>query len=239
MISFLAYTKSKNELTLLKQTVTDISSVLNDEDLKMYGFSSRDKFEKFLENCSVLDISCVDICGNGGIDYAKKVRSTNKDMSILLIVDLSLSPATYIIPSIMAASLLIRPFDRAAVKNVLDTVLKDYCEYFEQEDGGKSFVVETREGKRLVPYSGIVYFESRNKKIFLGTDNEEYSFYGTLDNLEETLDDRFIRCHRSFIAAKKRISKIVLSKNIVVLDNGCEIPLSRSYKGKVKEAIQI
>lgn len=167
------------------------------------------------------------------------MRSTNKDMSILLIVDLSLSPATYIIPSIMAASLLIRPFDRAAVKNVLDTVLKDYCEYFEQEDGGKSFVVETREGKRLVPYSGIVYFESRNKKIFLGTDNEEYSFYGTLDNLEETLDDRFIRCHRSFIAAKKRISKIVLSKNIVVLDNGCEIPLSRSYKGKVKEAIQI
>ena len=214
MISFLAYTKSKNELTLLKQTVTDISSVLSDEDLKMYGFSSRDKFEKFLENCPVLDISCVDICGNGGIDYAKKVRSTNKDMSILLIVDLSLSPATYIIPSIMAASLLIRPFDRAAVKNVLDTVLKDYCEYFEQEDGGKSFVVETREGKRLVPYSGIVYFES-------------------------TLDDRFIRCHRSFIAAKKRISKIVLSKNIVVLDNGCEIPLSRSYKGKVKEAIQI
>lgn len=239
MISFLAYTKSKNELTLLKQTVTDISSVLSDEDLKMYGFSSRDKFEKFLENCPVLDISCVDICGKGGIDYAKKVRSTNKDMSILLIVDLSLSPATYIIPSIMAASLLIRPFDRAAVKNVLDTVLKDYCEYFEQEDGGKCFVVETREGKRLVPYSGIVYFESRNKKIFLGTDNEEYSFYGTLDNLEETLDDRFIRCHRSFIAAKKRISKIVLSKNIVVLDNGCEIPLSRSYKSKVKEAIQI
>lgn len=47
MISFLAYTKSKNELTLLKQTVTDISSVLSDEDLKMYGFSSRDKFEKF------------------------------------------------------------------------------------------------------------------------------------------------------------------------------------------------
>ena len=99
--------------------------------------------------------------------------------------------------------------------------------------------VYKRQGKRLVPYSGIVYFESRNKKIFLGTDNEEYSFYGTLDNLEETLDDRFIRCHRSFIAAKKRISKIVLSKNIVVLDNGCEIPLSRSYKGKVKEAIQI
>ena len=51
MISFLAYTKSKNELTLLKQTVTDISSVLSDEDLKMYGFLSRDKFEKFLENC--------------------------------------------------------------------------------------------------------------------------------------------------------------------------------------------
>lgn len=239
MISFLAYTKSENELTLLKQTVTDISSILSDEDLKMYGFSSRDKFEKFLQNCPVLDISCVDVCENGGIDYAKKVRSTNQNMSILLIVDLSLSPATYIIPSIMAGSLLIRPFDRTNAKNVLDTIFKDYYRHFEKEDGSKSFVVETREGKRLVPYSGIVYFESRDKKIFLGTDNEEYSFYGTLDKLEESLDDRFIRCHRSFIAAKKRISKIVLSKNIVVLDNGCEIPLSRSYKGKVKEAIQL
>lgn len=238
MISFLAYTKSEKELSVLKETVTDISSVLSDEDLKIYGFSSRDKFEKFLANCPVLDISCVDICEMGGIDCAKKVRSTNDDMSILLIVDLSLSPATYIIPGIMASSLLIRPFDRATAKSVLDTVFKDYYRHFADEDGSKSFVVETREGKQLVPYSGIVYFESRDKKIFLGTDNEEYSFYGTLDKLEETLDDRFIRCHRSFIAAKKRIRKIVLSKNIIILDNGFEIPLSRSYKSKVKEAIQ-
>ena len=38
-------------------------------------------------------------------------------------------------------------------------------------------MVKTREGKQLVRYSVIVYFESRNKKIFLGTDNEEYSFF--------------------------------------------------------------
>ena len=47
MISFLVYTKSKNELTLLKQTVTDISSVLSDEDLKMYAFHQEINLKSF------------------------------------------------------------------------------------------------------------------------------------------------------------------------------------------------
>lgn len=94
------------------------------------------------------------------------MRSTNKDMSILLIVDLSLSPATYIIPSIMAASLLIRPFDRAAVKNVLDTVLKDYCEYFEQEDGGKVLWLKPVRANNLCRIRGLFILNHGIKRFF-------------------------------------------------------------------------
>ena len=64
---------------------------------------------------------------------------------------------------------------------------------------------------------------------------ERASFYDTLDNLEQKLDSDFVRCHRSFIIAKSRIKKVMLSKNLILLDNGYEIPLSRSYKSAIKE----
>ena len=58
MISFLAYTKSKNELTLLKQTVTHISSVLNLSLIHIYMYNiiweslyvDRKLFTEYYEN---------------------------------------------------------------------------------------------------------------------------------------------------------------------------------------------
>lgn len=238
MISFLAYSKSEKELSLLKNLTVDVSSMITEEDLKIYGFASKENFEQFLKTCPVIDISCVDICENGGVQRAERIRSTNSDMTIMLIVDATLSPASYIIPSITAGSLLIRPFDKATARSVLDTVMRNYCKRFDSVDKGKNFVIDTRDGRQIVPYSGIIYFESRDKKIFLGINGIEYSFYDTLDRLEESLDGSFIRCHRSFIIAKKRIKKVALSKNLVILDNGMEIPLSRSYKAAVREAMQ-
>ena len=62
----------------------------------------------------------------------------------------------------------------------------------------------------------------------------DYPFYDTLDQLEERLAGRFLRCHRSYLVNRSKISKVYLSQNILVLSGGEEIPLSRSYKPAVK-----
>ena len=80
-----------------------------------------------------------------------------------------------------------------------------------------------------------MFFESRNKKVYVNTGFEEYSFYDTLDNIESRVGDGFVRCHRSFIIAKSRIKKVMLSQNTVILDTDCYIPLSRTYKSVLKE----
>ena len=66
----------------------------------------------------------------------------------------------------------------------------------------------------------------------------EYPFYDTLDQLEERLSEKFLRCHRSYLVNKMRISKVYLSRNTLVLDEGEEIPLSRSYKPQVKQFME-
>ncbi len=238
MMTFLAFSKNKGELMQIKKQSVDISSLISDEDLRIYDFNDESAFSIFIKNCPIIDISCLDITGKDGIKNAVQIRSTNADMFIVLIADANISPTSYIIPSIMASSLILRPFKPETAKEVLKTAFREYYNRYIEEDGSKSFVIENiDEVRQLVPYSCIIYFESREKKIFLATENVEYPFYGTLDKLEKMLSDDFVRCHRSYIVAKKRIKKVISSRNAVILDNDYEIPLSRSYKSKLKELI--
>ena len=110
--------------------------------------------------------------------------------------------------------------------------LKDYNSDCAADE---NYVIDNREGRQLVPYSKILYFESRAKKIFVITESCEYSVYDTLDNLEKILPKNFVRCHRSFIVAVSEIKKIMFSQNTIVLENGILIPLSRSYKSAMKD----
>ena len=63
---------------------------------------------------------------------------------------------------------------------------------------------------------------------------EEYGFYLTMDRLAEELPEQFLRCHRSFIVNSRKIRKIMLSQNLIGLEDGFDIPLSRSYKAVLK-----
>ncbi len=64
---------------------------------------------------------------------------------------------------------------------------------------------------------------------------QEMAFYETMEHLEERLPDYFVRCHRSFIVSRQRIRKVMLSKSLIELEQGMQIPLSRSYKPAFKE----
>lgn len=235
MISFLLYSHIKKELKPIKSISVNEVSILCEEEWKINDFFDDNSFIDYLEQQPEVDISCIDITGKMGVTSAEKARNNSNNMYIILIADTNISPAKYIKPSIMAGSLLLRPLTKAMCQSVLKEAFLYYINKYKAEDGNKSFVVNTRDGKQLVQYNNIMFFESREKKIFLNTKCFEYSFYDTLDNLELKLDDSFLRCHRSFIVSKEHIKKIKLSQNIIILDNDCQIPLSRSYKSVFKE----
>jgi DNA-binding LytR/AlgR family response regulator len=235
MISMLFYSHIKRELTVFKNLSYDITCKISEDDWDFLNFSDKQLLMNFLSENPVIDISCVDVAAESGVEIAENLRSRNSHMFIIVLADSTMSPMLYIKPTIMAASLLMRPLSTELVKKVFFDVIKQYIHKYYSENGDDSFVIDNRDGRQLVPYEQIVFFESRDKKIFINTSGREYSFYDTLDSLEKRLSDKFVRCHRSFIVARTRIKKILFSQNTIILDNDCQIPLSRSYKSVFKE----
>ncbi|HAR7320562.1 TPA: response regulator transcription factor, partial [Staphylococcus aureus] len=81
--------------------------------------------------------------------------------------------------------------------------------------------VETIELKRgsnsvYVQYDDIMFFESSTKshRLIAHLDNRQIEFYGNLKELSQ-LDDRFFRCHNSFVVNRHNIESIDSKERIV------------------------
>lgn len=81
--------------------------------------------------------------------------------------------------------------------------------------------VETIELKRgsnsvYVQYDDIMFFESSTKshRLIAHLDNRQIEFYGNLKELAQ-LDERFFRCHNSFVVNRHNIESIDSKERIV------------------------
>ena len=164
-------------------------------------------------------------------------RASSSDAYIILVATASISPLTYMRPSVSAESLMIKPLSRAQVEEVLDEAIHSYSDRF-LGTAESSFVLESQGSRELIDYSRIFYFESRDKKIYLNTSVSEYGFYDTLDQLENRLEQRFLRVHRSFLVNRSKIRKVRLSDNQMFLEDNVVIPVSRTYKKAIRTFLE-
>ena len=156
----------------------------------------------------------------------------------MVIAGADISPLVYVRPNIMAAGLLLRPLKKSQVTGMLCAVI-DMAEMKVREQlfNNEVFVFSTREGTIRVPYSQILYFEARNKKIVLCTSRSEMDFYSTLESITQKVPKYFLRCHKGFIVNKHLVNRIDLSANMLHLIGGFQVPISRSYREAAKEAL--
>lgn len=235
MISFLTFSGVKNEMQIIKDCTLNAAEKVGNEYWDYRQFDNIDRLYAYITEDPIVDMSCMDIVADKALSAVKTVRAKNSEMMLVVIADASVPPTQYIRPDVMAGALLLRPFTQSDVDTVLSECVSTYCKHFYSNDNNNCFVIDDRSGRQLVPYSKIIYFEARAKKIYLNTSSAEISFYDTLDELEKRLGDNFVRCHRSFIVSREHIKSVVTAKNIVLLDNGYEVPLSRTYRQRLKE----
>lgn len=212
-----------------------------DDDWKWIECGSAGELKKIAEEGEKLDLVCLDLTMQTTeqvLAAAGLIRQSCPTAHMILIASSRISPVRYMRPSISAQSLLLKPLDMDSIREVLSESVRSYIARFKSRDDEQYFVVETRGERELIPMDRIRYYETREKKVFLNTGDREYPFYDTLDQLEERLSEKFLRCHRSYLVNKMRISKVYLSRNTLVLDEGEEIPLSRSYKPQVKQFME-
>ena len=71
----------------------------------------------------------------------------------------------------------------------------------------------------------ILYCEVFNHQVRIHTVHGTYDYFGTLDMLETKLDERFFRCHRSFVVNMSFVAG--QEKGVAILTNGEKIFISR------------
>ena len=225
---------SKNEVMAIKKLSYQIAAKLSDDEWDLHLFIDDASFNEYLKKGQTVDLGCFDINHSHGTVQVERFRESDKNATVMLIAEPDISPMEYLKPSIMATTLLLRPFSVEQLYKTLRDIIKCHSQKNKsEEDLNFSFTINS--GRKFVPYEQIYYFEARDKKIFINTGNREYPFYDTIDHLQEMLPKSFIRCHRSFMVSKSKIDNIYLSKGYLELDNGTTVPISRTYKSELKE----
>lgn len=234
MIVMLIACRKKEELELLHQCSKNCAAFEGEEKWEYHLINREQELNKFISNLPNLDMACMDLEFTEGTEKAVAVRTQNKAAYLILLANPERSPLTYLRPEIMAGSLLFHPVSAGEATRVMKEAIREYMARFCEEDID-AFSIDTREGRWKIPKSKIQYFEAREKKIFLHMEEREIAFYDTMDHIQGELEGQFLRCHRSYLVNTGWIEKVRLGQNLIFLEGGTEIPVSRSFRQMVKE----
>lgn len=223
------------EIRLIRDQMSIVCKV--EEDIDFRGVTTLQELILRVNELDEISVGCMDFEADGETAL-QIIRDRDSSVLPVIIADSKTSPLTYVRPSIMAAGLLLRPLSEQQVSTMLREIISAvWAKERERLFNKEVFTFSTRDGVIRIPYSQILYFEARNKKIVVCTSRAETEFYSTLENLSNEIPTYFLRCHKGFIVNKLLVERADLKQNLLHLINGFQVPISRSYKTTVKEAM--
>ncbi len=235
MAGYLSYMASLAENEFVLREVKDKAAYYTDEKWQYYVFESLKDVQHFMEQKPLLHIISWNVNEIRSLEGLKQIRENGKDALLLIVASPRLSPVEYLRPSIAPAALLLQPLSTEKIQRALDEVFQEFEKKFGKEKNGNIFYIEGRDEKIRIPVHQIDYFEAREGKVFVRTGREEYGFYSTLDKIESTLPNCFLRCHRSYIVNMNCVKYVDYVNQIIYLKNGAQVLISRRCKKAVKE----
>lgn len=191
-------------------------------DINFYHSAEEMLFEtgdSFPYDLIILDIQMDNM---SGIELAKRIRKTDKDVTIAFVSGM----ADYVFEGyeVQAIRYILKPVNEEKVFELLDFVLDNTTK------ASRYLIVSVSGENKRINYDDILYVESMGHYVVFHLDDREYDYkYNISDLCLELPESDFIRTHRSYIVNLKYVESITrvechLSNNIV-------LPLSRnSYK---------
>ncbi|MDO4543781.1 MAG: LytTR family DNA-binding domain-containing protein [Clostridia bacterium] len=230
------YIPNKGDKRTVINAITDVASRYEDETEPELCYTFElDEFEKKAAQAGGIDLCLSDTEPISALQVVRRIRADFPRMHLLLIADPKLSPMAYIRPDILPSSLLIRPLEEKAVKKSFDELMRMLLMQLRKtESKAGKFVLDTKQNRQLFDHTDIMYFEARDKRLYLNTAREAVPFYSTLDKLQTELPSMYVRCHKSFIVNTWCIRSVNFSEGLIELENGIAVPISRSYRAEIR-----
>jgi two-component system response regulator LytT len=168
-----------------------------------------------------LDIQMKDI---GGMETARRLRA-DRFRGFLIFITV-LKEMVFQSFEVQAYDYLVKPVGEIPFKKTMERL------YASMQDAREdSLLVQKGHEGRILLKDEIVFCEIIDRKIYLNlASGEVIDYYERMEHLETTLDDRFFRCHRSYLINLKHLKSY--KSGVAYMDNGKEIPVSRLRAGE-------
>lgn len=169
------------------------------------------------------DLIFLDIMMNeiDGIETGKLIRGM--DGSVEIVYCTSSSDFAIAAYEVHAMGYLVKPYEPGRIGAVIDYFIQKHP----QEE--KNYIeVKSKRKSIIIPYKDIIHLESDNKVVYIYTTTQgAVKVYNKLDTLEKELkDERFLRCHQSYLVNMQYVAGLVDS-DFIMIDNRM-IPIRKS-----------
>lgn len=156
-----------------------------------------------------------------GMDVARKIRAKNIHSSLVFVT----SSQDFALESygVKALTYLLKPVESEAVYEAVNRA-------FEKKDAlpPPCIQIRNKDGLHGIPIDQLMYAESQARILILVLkDKEAMRTYEKLDQFQEKLgDNRFLRCHKSFLVNLDHVHAIV--GKTMLMKSGTALPISIS-----------
>lgn len=228
------YCPDKKDLVRIETELENEIAIKTSDEWSILSFDVVDDYADAFRKNDNIAISYCDVTSSQAIETIGKIREKDNDAMLVVIADASVSPLVYMKPTIMASSLLLKPLTAGEIAQCSKEILRIlYQKSADEEQSNSKFCVDSKSGKSFFKFDDILYFEARQKKIFLNTEHSEIGFYSTLDEIIQALPPSFVRCHRGFIVNLNKVTQTAFSQGVLCCGDEVVVPVSRSYKSEV------
>ena len=102
------------------------------------------------------------------------------------------------------------------------------------------FTVKSKDSNIRVEYKDIMFFESTQRIVRMYTLSNVVEFYAKLGDVADMLpNDRFVRCHQSYLLNLDYVRKLDKSARYFYLISGKEIPVSKSCYNESVQSFEL
>ena len=201
----------------IRSMVSDFFRKKNRE-ISLRMFSSGEELLSYNGQIDILflDIQMKDM---DGMETARKLRA-DKFRGFLVFITV-LKEMVFQSFEVQAYDYLVKPVDDKQFEKTMERLYASM-----QNASEDSLLVQKGYEGRIIREDEIVFCEIIDRKIYLNlASGEVVDYYERIENLETKLNNRFYRCHRSYLINLKHLKGY--KNGTACMDNGKEIPVSR------------
>ncbi len=204
-------------LNRMAKLVTDFFHTQNIE-IKIFLFSDG---EELLNSDKNIDILFLDIQMKplNGIETAKRMRNQNYKGTLIFIT--VLKEMVFQSFEVQPFDYLLKPIEWDAFKKTMERLLLSM-----KNANKENLLIQKGTACNIVSFNEIIFCEIIDRKVYLHLKSADViDYYDRIENLEKKLDNRFFRCHRSYLINMQFL--ISYKNGFAYMAENHQIPVSR------------